>query len=53
MTTAAAIDRLVHHSVIIELNIRSFRMEEANKAKAQSGESSVPEDLKQKEGDIA
>ena len=31
MTTAAAIDRLVHHSVIIELNIPSYRMEQAKK----------------------
>ena len=30
MTTAAAIDRLVHHSVIIELNVPSFRVETAN-----------------------
>lgn len=29
MTTAAAIDRLVHHSVILELNVPSFRMEHA------------------------
>ncbi len=29
MTTAAAIDRLVHHSVILELNIGSYRMEQA------------------------
>lgn len=29
MTTAAAIDRLVHHSVILELNIDSYRMEQA------------------------
>jgi DNA replication protein DnaC len=29
MTTAAAIDRLVHHSVIIELNIPSYRLEHA------------------------
>jgi len=29
MTTAAAIDRLVHHCVIIELNIKSYRMEKA------------------------
>ena len=34
MTTAAAIDRLVHHSVILELNIPSYRMEQAKKAKA-------------------
>jgi DNA replication protein DnaC len=31
MTTAAAIDRLVHHSVIIELNLTSYRMEVAQK----------------------
>lgn len=31
MTTAAAIDRLVHHSVILELNIPSYRLEEAKK----------------------
>ena len=29
MTTAAAIDRLVHHSAILELNIDSYRMEQA------------------------
>lgn len=29
MTTAAAIDRLIHHSVILELNISSYRMEQA------------------------
>ena len=29
MTTAAAIDRLIHHSVIIELKIKSFRLDEA------------------------
>jgi DNA replication protein DnaC len=29
MTTAAAIDRLVHHSTILELNISSYRLEEA------------------------
>ena len=33
MTTAAAIDRLVHHSVILELNIPSYRMEEAQKTR--------------------
>jgi len=31
MTTAAAIDRLVHHSVILELNISSYRLENAGK----------------------
>jgi DNA replication protein DnaC len=29
MTTAAAIDRVVHHSVILELNVESFRAHEA------------------------
>jgi len=33
MTTAAAIDRLVHHSVILELNIKSYRVEQAQKDK--------------------
>ncbi len=31
MTTAAAIDRLVHHSIILELNIPSYRLEHAKK----------------------
>lgn len=31
MTTAAAIDRLVHHSIIIELNLSSYRLEQAKK----------------------
>jgi DNA replication protein DnaC len=35
LTTAAAIDRLVHHSVILELNIASYRMEQAKKNKAE------------------
>ena len=34
MTTAAAIDRLVHHSVILELNLPSYRMEQAKKKRA-------------------
>ena len=34
MTTVAAIDRLVHHSVIIELNVPSYRVETAKKSKA-------------------
>jgi DNA replication protein DnaC len=32
MTTAAAIDRLVHHSVILELNIKSYRLEHSKSA---------------------
>jgi DNA replication protein DnaC len=31
MTTAAAIDRLVHHSVILELNLTSYRLEHSKK----------------------
>ena len=31
MTTAAAIDRLVHHCSILELNIPCYRMEQAKK----------------------
>lgn len=33
MTTAAAIDRLVHHSIILELNMASYRMATAQKSK--------------------
>jgi len=33
MVTAAAIDRLVHHSVVIELNLESYRMAQALKGK--------------------
>lgn len=46
MTTAAAIDRLVHHSVIIELNVPSYRAEQAKKAQQgrtpPSGEAAGP-----------
>jgi DNA replication protein DnaC len=35
MTTAAAIDRLVHHSIILELNVSSYRLEQARKNQAQ------------------
>lgn len=40
MTTAAAIDRLVHHSVIVELNLPSYRMEQAQRNKTRSGDKS-------------
>jgi DNA replication protein DnaC len=33
MTTAAAIDRLVHHSVVLELNLSSYRLEQSKKGK--------------------
>ncbi|MEA2603459.1 MAG: hypothetical protein QOF89_4451, partial [Acidobacteriota bacterium] len=29
MTTAAAVDRIVHHSIILELNIESYRAQAA------------------------
>ncbi|MGH7410684.1 MAG: IS21-like element helper ATPase IstB [Candidatus Methylomirabilis sp.] len=37
MTTAAAIDRLVHHSVILELNLASYRLEDSKKNKDNEG----------------
>jgi DNA replication protein DnaC len=39
MTTAAAIDRLVHHSVILELNVPSYRAEQAKKSRQTRSES--------------
>jgi DNA replication protein DnaC len=36
MTTAAAIDRLIHHSVIVELNIPSYRLEAAKQKQPKS-----------------
>ena len=38
MTTAAAIDRLVHHSVIVELNIPSYRLETAKTTRKPAAE---------------
>ena len=37
MTTAAAIDRLVHHSVILEVNLESYRLEKAKKRGRKKG----------------
>lgn len=37
MTAAAAIDRLVHHSIIVELNLKSYRTEAALKRKGDKG----------------
>ena len=36
MTTAAAIDRLVHHSAILELNLSSYRLEHSMNRKERS-----------------
>ncbi len=38
MVTVAAIDRLVHHSIIIEMNLESFRMEQAKNTRKSTGE---------------
>lgn len=38
LTTAAAIDRLVHHSVILELNMPSYRLAAAKQSKADQQE---------------
>ena len=37
MTTAAAIDRLVHHCVILEMNLPSYRLEAAKKRLPNTG----------------
>ncbi len=39
MTTVAAIDRVVHHSVILEFDVTSFRGEEANKRESVKADS--------------
>jgi len=44
MVTAAAIDRLVHHSVILELNIPSYRMAEAKGKKNKKTEDDTMKD---------
>ena len=43
MTTAAAIDRLVHHSVILELNMPSYRLASAKQSKGESKPAIEPE----------
>jgi DNA replication protein DnaC len=45
MVTAAAIDRLVHHSIILEINAKSYRME-----KAREKTTSLPSTPKETEG---
>jgi len=42
MTTAAAIDRLVHHSVVLELNVPSYRAEQAKKHRKINVKKSAP-----------
>jgi DNA replication protein DnaC len=38
MTTLAAIDRIVHHSVILELNLSSYRLQESQNQQAKAAE---------------
>jgi DNA replication protein DnaC len=46
MTTAAAIDRLVHHSVIVELNVPSYRLDAAKATKKTLAEPPPPADTR-------
>ena len=41
MATAAAIDRLIHHSVLLEFDVLSFRAEEAEGRKRKKAGQSV------------
>jgi DNA replication protein DnaC len=38
LVTAAAIDRLVHHSGIVEVNLTSYRLESAKQSKVTAPE---------------
>jgi DNA replication protein DnaC len=42
MTTAAAIDRLVHHSVILEFDVPSYRAEKAKNRASRKGSTTKP-----------
>ena len=42
MATAAAIDRLVHHAVILEFDVSSFRTEDAKKRGASNSDDNYP-----------
>jgi DNA replication protein DnaC len=52
MTAAAAIDRLVHHSVILELNMSSYRMTTALNKTGANEVQSVPNELQSAPVDI-
>lgn len=47
MTTAAAIDRLVHHSIILELNSESYRMTTAKQELVSKQENKKEQDKKE------
>ena len=38
MTAAAAIDRLIHHSIILELNLPSYRLEQSKERRKKGGQ---------------
>lgn len=42
MTTAAAIDRLVHHAVILEVNLESYRLEKAKERSTGGKQTATP-----------
>lgn len=44
MATAAAIDRLVHHSTILEIDVPSFRTEDAKKKNKRNDSATDPDD---------
>ena len=44
MTTAAAIDRLVHHSVILELNLTSYRLDASKKRRPKNDSDAETDD---------
>ena len=57
MTTAAAIDRVVHHSVIVELTGRSIREEEAQarngtKPVTTTSTTTTPDESHQPDGEV-
>ena len=53
MTTAAAIDRVVHHSVILELNVPSYRADAAKRGKRSRTTGQTDEASKTLDGAIA
>ena len=53
MTTAAAIDRLVHHSVILELNVPSYRVEQAQRGHEATTEPGVGDSTPATEGEMS
>jgi DNA replication protein DnaC len=52
MTTAAAIDRVVHHAVILELNLESYRAQAA-RARQRSARETAPNDESKGEKEVA